>query len=106
MKYLRAIINSDTHAQAPVYKRDFQVQNSKGQDIIIKGLKIGYRMHIQVDELNYFWRRIERALANLGSLTQKEQRHRKLYARNDDQANFEKDEMIAWEQDAADLIEI
>ncbi len=77
-----------------------------GQDILIKEMKIAYRTHVLVDELEYFWHRIERALAIIGPPGQKEQRYRKLYARDDDHANFEEGEMTAWEQDAADLIEI
>lgn len=65
-----------------------------------------YRDNFQLFEVAYFWRSIERALAQIDVLGYQEQRGYSLFARNDEQFDFDREELYTWQKEANDLVEI
>lgn len=61
--------------------------------------------NFEVDVLEYFWKTIELPLIQRGVLSKRESRHHRLYARDDDTANFDREELSAWEREAAKLVQ-
>lgn len=65
-----------------------------------------YRQDFQLYEIDYFFRRLEQALLRLGVLHHGEYYWRQIFAREDDQADFEREEVYALKQEVTSLVEI
>lgn len=75
-------------------------------DVYVPSIRTAYRASFQMDEMNYFWQNIEGALVQAGIVDYNRKLLHKLYARDDEQANFTREEVFARQQDADPLIEI
>ena len=75
-------------------------------EIFVVGRAFSYRANFHMYDIDDFWQGIERTLRQLGVLHAGERTQRKLYARDDEQADFEREELYTWKKDAASLIEI
>jgi proteasome lid subunit RPN8/RPN11 len=75
-------------------------------DVYVPQARRIYRASFQMKDMNYFWQNIESALVQAGIVPHTSQLQRKLYARDDEQANFAREEVFVRQQDTDPLIEI
>lgn len=70
------------------------------------GREYVHRTVLEIDELIHFWLSIEQLLVQLALLSGGEAYTSMMYARDDDEANFEREELYPWEEDASRFVEI
>lgn len=80
-------------------------------DFFTLELHLGERPYIlsetfRLSEIDYFWLNLEQALMQLDFMDYQEHREHLLFAYKDDEFDFDREELYAWQKEADELIEI